>query len=164
MFAPGASDSGFGVHIGYADSGSEMGVSCDTDSSLRCLTFSPKNTTDLLGVYRTEEFGNGWSGLLMAGLSRVDGEIEVEDEVFSAGPDGTYNTPDDIEIGGLDDSATHNGYKLVAGMQKTFGNNLSWQALVSYADYGQESYRYGDLESKVDFTTLEIQIGIAYHF
>ncbi len=159
MFAPQSSDSGFGVHVGYADHSADIASACDDDSSQKCVQLNLENTIDVLGVYRTAEFGSGWSGMLMAGYSRLKGEFEFEDGVTISVAGG-----DDIAVGGLKDSATHGGYKLAAGVQKVFQENVSMQASVQYADYGRETYEIAGLESKIDLKTLGFRIGVAYHF
>ncbi len=165
MFAPQSSDGGFGVHVGYADHSADIATACANDFSEKCAQLNLENTIAVLGVSRTAEFGDGWSGVLMAGYSRLKAEFEFEDGTRFAGPDDMFNTNDDIQVGGLKDSATHGGYKLAAGVQKVFGENASMQASVQYADYGRETYKFVEgIESKIDLKTLGFRIGVAYHF
>ncbi len=164
MFAPQSSDGGFGVHVGYADRSADIAAACTADTSEKCSQLNLENTIDVLGVYRTAEFGSGWSGVLMAGYSRLKAEFEFEDGVVLFGPNGVLGGGDDIDIGGLKDSATHGGYKLAAGVQKVFQENVSMQASVQYADYGRETYEIAGVEGKIDLKTIGFRIGVAYHF
>ena len=157
-------DGGFGVHLGYATQSGDIGSGCSDDEDLKCSQLNFEEVLDVLGVYRTAEFGSGWNGLLMAGVSRMKAEAEVADNIISFGDDGVRGGGDDIDISGRKVSETHSGYKLAAGVQKNFGANVSMQALVNYADYGDESYEIAGSETKADLTSLGIRIGFAYHF
>jgi len=143
----------FGVHVGYASESGDVSSACANDMTVKCSSLESKNTIDIMGVYRTAEFGRGWSGLLMAGYSRLKAEFEFEDNV-------TINS---VDVSGRSKSATHSGYKLAAGVQKTFGQ-WSTQTLIQYADYGDETYAIEGIESKIDMSSLGLRVGIAYHF
>lgn len=164
IFAAQPSDAGFGVHVGYATESGEVSASCADNVSGKCSYLDFENTIDIMGVYRTAEFGEGWSGLMMFGYSQREAESGFEDNVFFRGPDGQFGTQDDIDVSGQKDSATHTGYKISAGVQKVFRDGWSMQAQVQYADYGEETYRIAGTESKEEITSLGLRIGIARHF
>jgi len=154
MFATNPSDAGFGVHVGYATESGDI----DRGGRSRSSYFTFENTLDILGVYRTAEFGKGWSGLVMLGYSRRKMEFGYENDVF---------TGEFAPQNGAKDSATHTGYKIAAGVQKIFRDGWSMQAQVQYADYGKE--RYGPYPGvgftfEADTTSLGLRIGIAHHF
>lgn len=164
IFAAQPGDAGFGVHVGYATESGEISVGCSDNRRIKCSYLDLDNTIDIMGVYRTAEFGEGWSGLVMFGYSRREAEVGYESNVFLPGADGTFNTNDDIEVSGQNDSATHTGYKIAIGVQKTFRDGWSMQTQVQYADYGEETYRPAGAETKVDMTSLGLRIGVAHHF
>jgi len=153
VFALQPGGGGFGIHVGYANESGDMSSACTNDSTLKCSSFELKNTVDIMGVYRTAEFGGGWSGLLLAGYSRLKAELELEDNVVI----------NSVNVGGRSKSATHGGYKLAAGVQKTFGK-WSTQTQIQYADYGDETYTIEGAESKIDTSSLGLRFGVAYHF
>lgn len=131
MFASHPSDGGFGIHVGYANQGGDISAACSDDANEKCAELNFEDVIDVMGIYRTPQWGGGWSGLLMAGWSQFNAKFEF-DEGVSVG---------NVDVGGQDDSASHSGYKLAAGAQKIFNNNASVQAMVQYADYGRETYK-----------------------
>jgi len=160
IFAAQPGDAGFGVHIGYATESGEVSRAGNRESRhLRTSYFAFENTFDILGVYRTAEFGKGWSGLVMLGYSRRKMEFGYENLTDEFAPQN-----------GQKDSATHTGYKIAAGVQKIFRASWSMQAQVQYADYGKEHYgHFGpreprDFDFEADMTSLGLRIGIAHHF
>jgi len=155
IFAAQPSDAGFGVHVGYA---TESGDVSRGGGEVRTSYFSFENTFDILGVYRTAEFGKGWSGLVMLGYSRREMEFGYKNI-----------TGGNAVLNGQNDSATHTGYKIAAGVQKIFRDSWSMQAQVQYADYGKEDYGpftevNGPFEGGADMTSLGLRIGVARHF
>jgi len=163
IFAAQPGDAGFGVHVGHATESGEVTRGC-LNPGVKCAFFDFENTLDILGVYRTAEFGKGWSGLVMLGYSRREVQFEYVDGISFRGPDRQFGTEDDIDVSGLNDSATHSGYKIAAGVQKIFRDGWSMQAQVQYADYGEETYLLQGSETEYDMTSLGLRIGIAHHF
>jgi len=159
IFAAQPGDAGFGVHIGYATESGEVSVGCRDNRSRKCSHLDFDNTIDVMGVYRTAEFGEGWSGLMMFGYSRRETEVGYESNVFLRDAGGS-----NIDVSGQNDSATHTGYKIAIGVQKIFRDGWSMQTQAQYADYGEETYRPAGAGWKVDMTSLGLRIGVAHHF
>ena len=94
----------------------------------------------------------------MAGYSRREAEFAFEDNVVIGRND----------VSGLDKSATYGGYKVAFGVQlrqkDKEGNkeNSSWQILMEYADYGDETFTFGETKNKIDMSSLGLRIGFVF--
>lgn len=71
-------------------------------------------------------------------------------------------TVEDLQGGILDESQTHVGWTLGAGVEFAAAENISVDVLYRYSDYGTQSY--DDFGADIGLTTHTIQAGVNFRF
>jgi outer membrane immunogenic protein len=62
------------------------------------------------------------------------------------------------------DTGTHAGWTIGGGIEAAFTNNIIGRLEYRYTDYGTNIYDTGNRDTKVDFNSSQVMVGIGYKF
>ena len=62
------------------------------------------------------------------------------------------------------DTGTHAGWTIGGGIEAAFTNNIIGRLEYRYTDYGTNQYDTGKKNTKVDFNSSQVMVGVGYKF